>query len=95
MMKNLEDAITYSCEALSLCPPGHPNRPTSLDILANAVFIRYEQSHRMEDLEEVIAHRREALSLHPPNHPVCSKSLNDLANAVLARYVQSARGRRS
>ena len=88
-MEDLDEAITYNCEALRLCPLGHPGRSTSLNNLANGIFTRYKQFSRMEDLEDVIRHRREALSLHPADHPDCSKSLNGLASAVLARHVQS------
>jgi hypothetical protein len=68
-MEDLEEVITYHREALTLCPPGHPNRSTSLNNLASAVLTRYEQSGRMEDLEEAITYHREALTLCPPGHP--------------------------
>ena len=78
--------ITYNREALSLCPPIHPERPTSLNNIAIAVHARYKQSNRMEDLEEVITYYREALTLWATGHPNCSTSLNNLADAVLGRY---------
>jgi len=50
--EDLEDAITYHCQALALCPPGHPKRSTSLGNLATTLSTRFQQSGRMEDLEE-------------------------------------------
>jgi hypothetical protein len=69
-MEDLEEAITSHREALTLRPPGHPNRSKSLDNLAScSVHTRYKQLGRMEDLEEVITYHREALTLCPPGHP--------------------------
>ena len=83
--------ITYHRETLTLRPPGHPDRSSSLNNLALAVYTRYEQSGRIEDLEDVITYHREALSLRPPGNPDRSSSLNNLALAVLTRYEQSSR----
>jgi tetratricopeptide (TPR) repeat protein len=101
-MEDLDEAIAYHREALTLCPIGcpscstvhkelslHPDRSNFLSNLANAIFTRYEQSGSMKDLEEVITYNREALNLHPPDHPYRSTSLDDLAIAILIRYDQS------
>ena len=80
--------ITYHCEALTLCPTGHPNCSISLHNLAITLCSCYDQSGRMEDLEEVIMYNHEALSLHPIGHPNHSPSLNNLASTVLACYGQ-------
>jgi hypothetical protein len=37
-MEDLEEAITYHREALTLRPPGHPDRFMSLNNLASAVL---------------------------------------------------------
>ena len=53
---------------LILCSPNHPDRSTSLDKLLTVIYIRYEQSGRIEDLEKMIVCNREALtpsSCHP------------------------------
>jgi hypothetical protein len=50
-MKDLKETIILHCEALTLRPPGHPDRSSSLNDLANAVFTRYEQSGRMKDVD--------------------------------------------
>ena len=81
-----------SCrEALTLYPPGQPERYSSLNDLANAVHARYEQSGNIEDLEEMITYRHEALTLCPPGHPDRLISLNNLAIAVYSRYEYSGR----
>ena len=88
---HLEEVITYCPEALTLRPPGHPDRSSSLNDLAIAVLTRYHQLGRIEDLEEAITYLREALTLSPLGHPDRSSSLNNLAIAVLARHHQLGR----
>jgi hypothetical protein len=66
-------------EALAICPPGHPNRSSFLNNLANSIDTRYKQSGRMEDLEEMITYHREALTLCHPGHRNRPSSLNNLA----------------
>ena len=51
-MEDLENAIAYHREALTLRPLGHPDRSMSLNNLAIAVHSRYEKSSMVEDLEE-------------------------------------------
>ena len=46
--------VTLSYKLLSLRPPGHPDRSTSLYNFANVVLTQYEQLGRMEYLEDVI-----------------------------------------
>jgi len=67
--EDLEYAITYHREALTLCAPGHPDRSSSLNNLGIAVCTRYRQLGRIEDLEDEITYHREALVLHPRGHP--------------------------
>ncbi|KAH8111128.1 TPR-like protein [Phellopilus nigrolimitatus] len=90
-MENLEESIAKFRDALDLCPPGYPERPSSLNNLGNAVRTRFEQTGRMEDLEESIALHRDALELSPPGHPHRSSSLNNLAVAVRTRFGQTGR----
>ena len=61
-MEDLEESITYNCEALSLYVPCHPDRSASFNNLANVFLTHYRQSGGMEDLEEVITY---SLSLRP------------------------------
>jgi hypothetical protein len=57
----------YCREALTLCPPGHPDRSSTLNNLSNAVRARYEQSGMMKDIENMISYHREALTLFLPS----------------------------
>jgi hypothetical protein len=45
-----------------LCPPGHPYRSSSLNGLANAVQIRFQQTDQLQDLDEAIARHRDAIA---------------------------------
>jgi hypothetical protein len=75
--QSLQDVIAMSVdlnrEALHLRPPGHPNRPTSLSNLANALWRSFESSGDLLSLSEVIdlhctalnyAHRGMHYALH-------------------------------
>jgi hypothetical protein len=81
-MQDLEEAIIFHCDALVLCPSGHPNRSSSLNNLAGAIGTRFEQTGQMQDLEEAITYHRDALALNPPGHPNRSSSLDNLADAM-------------
>ena len=83
--------MKHNCEALILCPSGHPDRPMSLRNFAHAVHTRYRESGRMEDLEEGITYNRKELSLLPPDHPARSQSLYNLALVVHVRNEQSGK----
>jgi hypothetical protein len=54
-------------------------------MLATAIYGRFEELGNIEDLQEAITYYREALALCPPDHPDRSTSLNDLANTIFAR----------
>ena len=88
---DLEEAVTYNRQALTLQPDGHPNHSCSLYNLAVALFTRFDQLGRLEDLEEAITCHRQALALRAHGHPKRSSSLIRLANAVLTRFEQSGR----
>ena len=87
-MGDLEEAIVFDREALSLRPQGHTDRSSSLNNLANRLSTRYKQVGAMQDLDEAIVLDREALSLRPQGHPDRSSSLNNLALHLSTRYKQ-------
>ena len=84
-MDDLNEAIVLGREALSLCPPGHPNRSSSLSNLAVRLSSQYNQVEGMDNLNEAIVLTREVLSLCPPGHPNHLSSLNNLAAALSSR----------
>ena len=88
----MEDPEKAICEALSLRPPGHPNRFASFNNLANAVlgsWVGWRYNREVLSLSPSGYH--EALGLDPPGHPDRPASLNNLASAVLTRYKQSGK----
>ena len=84
----LEEAIVLIRDALVFCPPGHPNRATSLTNLAVDLATRYEQLGAIEDLNEAIALNRDALALSPFGQPGRSQSLNNLAGYLRTRFTR-------
>ncbi|KAF7983725.1 hypothetical protein HWV62_19677 [Athelia sp. TMB] len=86
---DLEQAITYFRDALTLSQPGHPDRATDLDNLASALFTRFNHTGQMGDLEQAIAYYRVALELCPPGHPDRHFSLDNLAVALVTRFGHS------
>jgi tetratricopeptide (TPR) repeat protein len=84
---NLE-AIGKARQALALRAPGHPDRSSSLNNLANALKTRFKQLGDLDALAEAVELHRQALALHPPGHSDRSVSLSNLANALLTRFEQ-------
>src|SRR3712207_7470992 len=57
-VQNLEEAIQYHREALSLRPAGHPRRTYSLANLAIALTTLFEQQWNVQNLEEAVQYLR-------------------------------------
>ena len=83
---DLNEAIVLARDALSLRPPGHPDRSSSLDNLAIHLVYRYKELRGIDDLNEAIILTRDALSLRPLGHPDRSRSLGNLAGNLGFRY---------
>ncbi|KAF7354370.1 CHAT domain-containing protein [Mycena venus] len=88
MSEDLDKEIIYQRDALSLCEPSHPNRSSSLNNLAVAIWKRYRQQRQTRDINEAIELHREALALRQSPHPDRSSSLNNLAIAFITRFEQ-------
>ena len=88
---DLNEAIILDQEALSLRPPGHPQRSTSLGNLAILLSSRCKQLRRMDDPNEAIVLDQEVLSLCPHGHPHRSISLNNLVICFFSLYKQLGR----
>ncbi|KAG8881316.1 hypothetical protein FRB99_004729, partial [Tulasnella sp. 403] len=83
---DVEHAIGHLKEALSL-ERDDTRRPTILDKLANATFIRHMESpYKVSDLDDAIHLHREALSFRSSGHRDRPTSLNNLAGALQVRY---------
>ncbi|KAG1809064.1 hypothetical protein EV424DRAFT_177799 [Suillus variegatus] len=85
---DLEECIEFHRAALLLRPPGHSDRPQSLDNLATSLGERFAQRGLPSDLDECIELHRDALLLHPPGHSDRSQSLDNLATGLAERFNQ-------
>ncbi|KAJ3549068.1 hypothetical protein NMY22_g1022 [Coprinellus aureogranulatus] len=75
---DLSDAIVAHRSALTLYPPGHPERGASLNNLGCSL----SRTGSVSDLRESIALGREFLALLPPGHLGRCFALNNLANGL-------------
>ncbi|KAG2363013.1 CHAT domain-containing protein [Suillus spraguei] len=81
-----DEGIHLRRNMLELCPLGQQHRPSALDKLAWALFIRFTQCGNIDDIDESIHLRREAVSLCPEGHPDRDSYLNNLALSLKDRF---------
>ncbi|KAG0709472.1 hypothetical protein DFH29DRAFT_821073 [Suillus ampliporus] len=69
---------------MALCPPGHHNRPSYLNVLASSLQDRFWERGLLSALYEAIELHQAALavSLCPPGHYHRPSSLNNLASSL-------------
>ncbi|KAG2028893.1 CHAT domain-containing protein, partial [Suillus americanus] len=82
-------AISLFREALTLRPPEHPRRDTTLNNLALALDTRYKKLHVIEDLNEAIDRYRECLRLTRHDHPERHATLHGLSASLCSRFMQT------
>ncbi|KAG1824836.1 CHAT domain-containing protein [Suillus subaureus] len=82
----MADDVEQYRAALKRCPPGHSDRPRSLNNLAASLQERFMQRGVPSDLDECIELNRAALLLRPLGHPDRSLSLNNLAVSLRERF---------
>ena len=90
MMGDLNEAIVVARGALSLRPPGHPDRLLTLNNISYNLSTRYKQLGAMEDLSEAIVLARDALVLSPRDHPDRSTILVNLVDYTRTRSTRSS-----
>ncbi|KAG2038422.1 CHAT domain-containing protein [Suillus americanus] len=71
---------------LQLCPPGHQNRPKTLNKLSSALRSRFKRYGSIDDLDECIEFRREVVSLCPEGHTDHDTYTNNLAYSLQYRF---------
>jgi tetratricopeptide (TPR) repeat protein len=71
-------------------PRPHPDRPSSLNNLANVLDTRFTQMGQYANLEEAVGLYREALTLFPAPHQERSGSLDNLARILHKQFDQTA-----
>lgn len=91
--ENLESAIKYSSEAVTLCPVGHPFRVETHAMLSVALYDRYQTSLgggdfqlRRNDLDDAISNFSAAIDLFSPDDPRLPYSHTKLSTFLFARY---------
>jgi tetratricopeptide (TPR) repeat protein len=73
-------------QALKLLSPPDPNRFTSLNNLAKALWTQFQKGGQQGDLNEAILLYRQALELQPSPHSDKSAFLDDFANTLFTRF---------
>ncbi|KAG9120532.1 hypothetical protein FRC07_003934 [Ceratobasidium sp. 392] len=84
----LEDAtaaIQIYCEAISLAPEGHPDKPTMINNLALSFCGRYELLGDVADLDTAIGFLKEAVAYAQEGNPD-DQALSNLGAAYSSRY---------
>ncbi|KAG8892480.1 hypothetical protein FRB99_002692, partial [Tulasnella sp. 403] len=84
--EDLNWAIRWHSEALSLREVDNPDRPNSLDLLGQVLAARFQLLGDPNDLDSSLKYHTEALSLRPPSDPDRFLTLNGLANALSANF---------
>ena len=87
-VEDINETIALDQEALTLRPPGHPDRLVSLNNLVVDLTIRHNRLGGMEDFNAVIVPGREALKLRPHGHPSRSGSLKNLTPCLRIQFSQ-------
>ncbi|TFK18897.1 hypothetical protein FA15DRAFT_660345 [Coprinopsis marcescibilis] len=81
--KALDEAISHLSASLLNRPLSHSKRPNTLNNLAFALTLRFQQKEDVADLGKAIAVRRELLELTQPFHPdrysTCAGLVGDLS----------------
>jgi hypothetical protein len=85
---DLDGAIDTSRQAATAAPAGHPERPSYLADLGDALFARYEQTWDRRDLDEAIEAGQQVADAAPPDNP---NPVRYLSNLGTWRYVRSRR----
>ena len=83
--ENINEAIEFQREVLTLQHPAHPNRSPSLITLASFLSTRFDQTGQIVDLDEAVELLRQGLELLPELHPDRSKTIDQLAAVLLTR----------
>ncbi|MDI3409236.1 CHAT domain-containing protein [Streptomyces cavernicola] len=81
----LEAALRLLCQARDGCPPGHPDRPVTLNDLGLVLRASYEHSGSLDRLNEAVRAHREAVTLTPDGHALLGLRLLNLGAALSLR----------
>ncbi|EKM60619.1 uncharacterized protein PHACADRAFT_189744 [Phanerochaete carnosa HHB-10118-sp] len=83
----LKASIKYSNDALTLCPPRCPNRPSLLVNFAVAKWTRFLFAGKREDIEGSVTPLRDAIELLPLRSTMRVVALSRLADVLYYRFM--------
>jgi tetratricopeptide (TPR) repeat protein len=86
---DLEDAISYSRQAIELTPAGHSDLPALLNNLANSLDYRFNRYGEDTDLEDAINCTHQAIKLVPGDRGDRLILLSGLAIKLHKRFIRS------
>jgi len=88
-MKDLEEAINTTRQAVDLTLSDHPNLAMYVNNLSSRLKSRFERTGEMKDVEEAINTARQAVDLTPSNHPDLAMYSNNLGSSLGRRFERS------
>ncbi|KAG8742792.1 hypothetical protein FRC10_000902 [Ceratobasidium sp. 414] len=83
---DIDLAILYHTQAVSLVSDDDLNKPTHLGNLGNSYLRRFEHLREPLDLDKSVAYHSQAESMTPDAHPHKAGMLNNLAGSYLWRF---------
>jgi hypothetical protein len=82
----LEECITCHRQAMQSCLSRHPDRYTSMQLLATALHLRFRQQGHFPDLEEAISYYRVVWNMAPILPPENIVFIDYYCDALIDRY---------
>jgi tetratricopeptide (TPR) repeat protein len=83
---DIDETISLRRQILDLLPPSHPERPTTLSVLAIELSRRFLRTGRSIDIDDAISLQRQVVVLCSSIHPCQPSNSNALARLLLARF---------
>ncbi|MFJ3616999.1 CHAT domain-containing protein [Streptomyces iakyrus] len=83
---DLDEALRRIRESVASLPPGHPDRPVTLNYLGLVLIACHERSGGEEELNASVEAHREAVALTPEGHGVLGLRLLNLSAALSLRH---------
>ncbi|KAB5590920.1 hypothetical protein CTheo_5646 [Ceratobasidium theobromae] len=85
-IEDIDDAIKYQSQVVSLTPGGHTDMPKFLNYLGFSHKKRYERLKEVGDIDKVIDYYSRAVSLTPDENTDMSAHLSNLGTSYRSRF---------
>ncbi|GAW17394.1 hypothetical protein ANO14919_068510 [Xylariales sp. No.14919] len=85
-VKDLQDAISTTYEAIRTTPDNHVDLPARLGNISNMVLREYERTKEEKDLEDAVSYAREAVNKTPEGSHSMAGRLSNLSKILLKQY---------